>query len=114
MSTSKAQNGNANDAIWENPASDLAQLWQKAIDEYETKTKKSLRIAPGRSMEEILKRTEVETGNFKAFRHDGGKADKVRTAFKNNMWLIQKVVNTIEIVGAAASASTSVLDPTLI
>jgi hypothetical protein len=108
MATGKAQNGNASGAIWENPASDLAQLWQKAIDDYESKTKKSLRIAPGRSMEEILKRTEAETGNFKAFRHDGGKADKVRTAFKNNMWLIQKVVNTIEIVGAAASVGCAI------
>jgi hypothetical protein len=73
------------------PESDLAQLWQAAVEEYEKKTKTSLRMSPFKSVEEVMKGTEGMSQKFKDFRHDQGKTDKVRTAFKNNLWLIQKV-----------------------
>jgi hypothetical protein len=100
----KQQNGLVNGPSSES-GSDLAQLWEKAIDEYEKKTKKSLKRSPVRSMEEVIKSTEEETKGFKAYRHDGGKADKIRTAFKNNMGLIQKVVGAVQILGNAAAVS---------
>lgn len=86
------------------PESDLARLFQDAVYEYEKKTKKSLHLAPFRNMDEVIKGTEGLSSQFKEFRHDQSKTDSVRSAFKNNLWLIQKVVNTIQIVGNAASA----------
>lgn len=85
------------------PKSDLASLWETAILDYEARTGKSLKMAPFRSMDDVIQGTENQVQNFKGFRHQGTKADKVRTAFKNNLWLIQKVVNTIQIVGATAA-----------
>ena len=60
-------------------------------------------MAPVQSMNDVIQGTENEVQNFKGFRHQGTKVDKVRTAFKNNLWLIQKVVNTIQIVGSTAA-----------
>lgn len=85
--------------------SDIARLWQEAVADYEKTTKKSLHLA-GRfsNIDQIMKGTEGLSNEFKDFRHDRSKTDNVRTAFKNNLWLIQKVVNTVEVVGNAASA----------
>ena len=85
------------------PKSDLASLWERAIDDYERRTGRSLKMAPVQSMNDVIQGTENEVQNFKGFRHQGTKVDKVRTAFKNNLWLIQKVVNTIQIVGSTAA-----------
>jgi hypothetical protein len=85
-SAPKAMNGTVGQ-----PESDLAQMWQAAVEEYEKKTKTSLRMSPFKSVEEVMRGTEGMSQKFKEFRHDQGKTDKVRTAFKNNLWLIQKV-----------------------
>ncbi|KAI9039277.1 prion-inhibition and propagation-domain-containing protein [Aspergillus affinis] len=85
-------------------ASDLVQLWQRAVEDYEKRTKKSLHLAQFSNMGQIMKGTEGLSNEFKDFRHDRSKTDNVRTALKNNLWLIQKVVNTVEVVGTAASA----------
>ena len=87
--------------------SDLAQLWQAAVEDYEKSTGKSLRLAQFKSMEQVMVGTEDLSNRFKGFRDDKGKVAKVRTAFKNNLWLIQTVVNTIQTVGSAASVSSS-------
>jgi len=89
----------------EGPESDLAQLWQTAVEEYEKRTKKKLGLGQFGTIEEVIKGTESLSNNFKDFRHDKSKTDKVRSAFKNNLWLIQKVVNTVQMVGNAASVS---------
>ena len=91
--------------------SDLAQLWETAVEEYEKRTKKSLRLTQFRSVEDIMKGTEGLSNEFKEFRHDQSKSDKVRTAFKNNMWIVQKVVNTVQVVGNAASVSLEMTAP---
>jgi hypothetical protein len=85
--------------------SDLAQIWQTAVEEYEQRTKKKLTLAPFRNMEQVMKGTEGLEKGFKDWRHDQSKTDKVRSAFKNNLWLIQKVVTTVQMVGNAASVS---------
>lgn len=95
-------NGAANSTA---PKSDLASLWESAIVDYEQRTGKSLKMAPFRSMDDVIQGTEKEVQGFKGFRHQGTKVDKVRTAFKNNLWLIQKVVNTIQIIGSTAAVS---------
>lgn len=85
------------------PASDLSQLWQAAVEDYEKTTGKSLQLGQFRSMEEVIGGTEDLSNKFKSFRDDKSKVAKVRTALKNNMWLIQTIVNTIQTVGNAAS-----------
>lgn len=98
----KPSNGVANGSA-QAPKTDLALLWEAAVDDYEQRTKRSLRMGPWRSMDEVIQGTENQVNNFKDFRHQGTKVDKVRTAFKNNLWLIQKVVNTLQIIGNTAS-----------
>jgi hypothetical protein len=83
----------------------IAQIWEESIEEYEKATGKSLRLGKFKSMDEIMAGTESLSSKFKDFRSDESKMTKVRTALKNNMWLIQKVVNTVQTVGNAASVS---------
>ncbi|KAL3455859.1 prion-inhibition and propagation-domain-containing protein [Aspergillus heterothallicus] len=100
--------------VAEAPASDIAQLWQKAVEDYEKRTKKSLHLAQFSSIDQIMKGTESLSNDFKEFRHDKSKTDNVRTALKNNLWLMQKVVNTVEAVGTAASAFPPAMPASLI
>ncbi|RAL09428.1 uncharacterized protein BO97DRAFT_472465 [Aspergillus homomorphus CBS 101889] len=74
-------------------ASDIAQLW-------------SFHLAQFSNIQQIMKGTEGMSNEFKDFRHDRSKTDNVRTALKNNLQLIQKVVNMVEVVGNAASVSS--------
>jgi hypothetical protein len=85
--------------------SGITQLWKAAVLDYEEATGKSLQLAQFGNMDDIMASTEGLSKNFKEFRSDNSKVAKVRTAFKNNMWLIQNVVNTLQRVGNAASVS---------
>ncbi|KAJ5870780.1 hypothetical protein N7455_005721 [Penicillium solitum] len=95
-------------------ASDLAQLWQRAVEDYEKRTKKSLHLAKFSNIDQIMKGTEGLSNEFKDFRHDRSKTDNVRTALKNNLFLIEKVVKTVEVVGSAASAFPPAMPVSLI
>ncbi|KAL5335584.1 prion-inhibition and propagation-domain-containing protein [Aspergillus crustosus] len=95
-------------------ASDIALLWQRAVEDYEKRTKKSLHLAQASRIDQIMKGTEGLSNEFKDFRHDRSKTENVRTAFKNNMWLIQKVVDTVQVVGNAASAFPPAMPASLI
>jgi fungal STAND N-terminal Goodbye domain len=87
-------------------APDLSQLWQGAVQDYERTTGRSLQLGQFRSMEDVMGGTEDLSNKFKGFRDDKSKVSKIRTAFKNNMWLIQAIVNTVQTVGNAASVSS--------
>jgi hypothetical protein len=87
----------------EKATSDLAQVWQVAVEEYEKATGQSLRMGMFNGMEDVLNRTEEIFMNFKHFREDKSKLAKVRCALKNNMCLIQNIINTVQNVGNAAS-----------
>jgi hypothetical protein len=93
----------AQEGINAGQASDLAHLWHSAVEDYERNTKKSLRLAQSTNIDQIMNGTEGLSNQFKDFRHDRSKTDNVRTAFKNNLWLIQKVVDTVQVAGNAAS-----------
>ncbi|KAL4860369.1 hypothetical protein BDV12DRAFT_205149 [Aspergillus spectabilis] len=95
-------------------ASNLAQLWQSAVKDYEKRSKKSLQPTQFRNIDQIMKGIEGLSTNFKEFRHDRTKTGNVRTAFKNNLWLIQRVVNTVHVVGDAASAFPPAMPASLI
>ncbi|GKZ86478.1 hypothetical protein AnigIFM56816_001706 [Aspergillus niger] len=97
-----------------NGGSSVAQLWQDAIAEYENATGKNLRLGQFKSMDEVMAGTEGLSNNFSNFRSDKSKVSKMRTAFKNNMWLIQDIVNTIQSVGNAASIFPPAMPATLI
>ena len=43
------------------------------------------------------------SNDFKEFRHDRPKVDKMRSAFRNNLGLIQKFNDTVQVVGNVAS-----------
>ncbi|RAH55365.1 hypothetical protein BO85DRAFT_522214 [Aspergillus piperis CBS 112811] len=94
--------------------SSIAQLWQDAIAEYEKTTGKGLRLGQFKSMDEVMAGTEGLSNKFSDFRSDKSKVGKMRTAFKNNMWLIQGIVNTIQNVGNAASIFPPAMPASLI
>ncbi|EED16285.1 conserved hypothetical protein [Talaromyces stipitatus ATCC 10500] len=96
--------------------SDLSQLWQSAIQDYETTTGKKLLLSaqPFTNMQDVMLGTEELSLKFKSFRDDKSKVSKMRTAFKNNMWLIQGIVNTVQSVGNAASAFPPAMPANLI
>ncbi|PON28482.1 hypothetical protein TGAM01_v202976 [Trichoderma gamsii] len=81
-------------------ASDIAQLWQNAVEDYEKRTKKSLHGGQSDNIELLMDKME---NRFKEFRHDKSKPDKVRNAFRNNLSLIQKMANAVQIAGGATS-----------
>lgn len=83
--------------------SDLTQLWQATVQDYENTTGKRLGLGRFGSMDEAAEDTEKLSRKFKDFRDDKSKVSKLRTAFKNNMWLIQNIINTVQNVGSAAS-----------
>jgi hypothetical protein len=50
--------------------SDLAQLWQSAVEDYEKRTKKSLRLAQLSNIDQIKEGAEGLSNQFKYFRDD--------------------------------------------
>lgn len=82
-------------------ALDLSQIWQNAVADYEKKTKKSLQgTRPTDNMQSMMENLE---NGFQEFRHDRSKLDRMRNVFKDNLRLIQKVVNTVEVAGSVTS-----------
>ncbi|KAJ5675625.1 hypothetical protein N7462_008522 [Penicillium macrosclerotiorum] len=96
------------------PDSDLAELWQTAVKSYEETTGKSLRLGSSNTMDDVMQATEGLSTKFKDFRDDKSKVSKVRTAFKNNMWLIKDIVGAVQQVGNAASAFPPAMPASLI
>jgi fructose/tagatose bisphosphate aldolase len=81
-------------------ASDIAQLWRNAVEDYEKRTKKSLHGAHSSNIELVMDKMESQ---FQQFRHDKSKTDKVRNVFRGNLNLIQKMANAIQTAGGATS-----------
>jgi hypothetical protein len=97
--SSKAQSG-AQDG-----GTDLGTLWTAAVQDYCKKTGKDLsRDLSARSMADAIKATESSLQSFQGFRHKGDKVDKVRSAFGRHLDGMQKCMNGIQMVGAAAGA----------
>ncbi|KAL2811466.1 prion-inhibition and propagation-domain-containing protein [Aspergillus granulosus] len=97
-----------------NGGSGIAQLWQAAIQDYEKATGKMLQLGQFQDMEGVMAGTESLSKNFAEFRSDQSKVARVRTALKNNLWLIQRIVNTVQTVGNAASAFPPAMPASLI
>ncbi|KAJ5986997.1 hypothetical protein N7451_011362, partial [Penicillium sp. IBT 35674x] len=104
----------ANGVTTETRSDDLAQLWQAAVEEYEEATGRSLQMGRLSSMDAIMKGTEGIFMRFKNFRDDTSKMAKVRSAFKNNMCLIQNIIRIVQNFGNAASGFPPAMPATLI
>ncbi|KAH7128114.1 hypothetical protein B0J11DRAFT_504607 [Dendryphion nanum] len=90
----------------EKPASesDLGSLWKRAIIDYKSKTGYDLSHMKAASMDGIMQSAQDNLKTFQGKLHDKSKIDKVRTAFGNNLGGMQKCMNCIQAVGAAAGA----------
>ena len=84
--------------------SDVAEEWQQAMAEFESTTGKRLNLGQINSMEAAVSYAHNAQLSFTGFRHDGKKVDRVRTAFSNNIDLIQRLVNGAQQVANAAGA----------
>lgn len=91
------------DGVADKAQSDLARLWEAAVEDHEKATGQSLRLEGLKNMQDVMNGTEGLSVKFKAFRDDGSKLSKVRTALKNNMWLIENIVHAVQNVGNATS-----------
>jgi hypothetical protein len=62
-------------------SSDLAALWNEALEDFKGKTKLDLTKFQFRSMQEAIDSTKEQSVSFGLYRHDKGKLDTVRSAF---------------------------------
>ena len=90
-------------------ATDLAKLWQEAVAEYQETAHKKLDylVGPWQSVEDIENRTTALMGKFKKFREGDPKMSRVRGLFMENMWLIRRTVNAVQVIGNTASVEFS-------
>ncbi|KAJ5553085.1 hypothetical protein N7494_002463 [Penicillium frequentans] len=100
--------------VAEEARSDIAQLWQAAVEEYEEATGRSLQMGRLDSMDAVMKGTEGIFMRFKNFRDDTSKVAKVRSALKNNMFLIQNIIDIGQNFGNAASGFPPAMPASLI
>lgn len=84
--------------------SDIAQDWEEALIEFKKVTGKNLDFGNITNVEEAVRQAEVQQRQFNNFRHDKGQVDKVRSAFSNNIGLIQRVWNGATSIATAAGA----------
>ncbi|KAF2856640.1 hypothetical protein T440DRAFT_437517 [Plenodomus tracheiphilus IPT5] len=88
----------------ERPQSDVALLWEAALDSYKKTADVDLRayLRTQRSIESIKVEQQQQLENFKVFRHDKGKLDRFRTMISGNADIVTGVATHI---GNAASAA---------
>jgi hypothetical protein len=89
---------------------DVAVLWQRAIDKYNSNPElKSLKEMPRvdslNNLDEIIKLREQERKKFGIMRDDGGKVSWLRGKVKKCLGPIDSIANFI--AGAASTVSTS-------
>lgn len=83
---------------------DLGTLWTEAVKDYAQKTGHNIEHMASQNLNDVMAATSKELKTFGGFRHDGGKVDKVRSAFQGHLGNIQKCVDGLQMVGAAAGA----------
>jgi hypothetical protein len=95
-------------ALSETP-SDVAALWEEALDAYIEISKVPIRsvLSSQRSVATIMKDQEQQLDTFKDFRHNKGKVDKLRSIISANASYIQRAANQI------ANAASTAFPPSL-
>jgi fungal STAND N-terminal Goodbye domain len=80
---------------------DVGTIWKAAIEQYEKITKVKIEfLARANNVDEILAEIHKREKNFKDYRHDGSKSDKIRSFARKSLGSIEKLSN---IVGPAVS-----------
>lgn len=85
-------------------STDLGRLWTQAIKDYNARTGKDLSAMGAQSMAEVMKSTDAGMKRFKGFRDDGSKMSRFRSSIGNHLGDIQKCIDGMAMVGAAAGA----------
>ena len=85
-------------------ATDLGRLWTQAISDYNARTGEDLSSMGAPSIDGAMKSLDDSMERFKGFRNDGSKRSKFRSAIGNSLGDMQKCIDGIAAVGAAAGA----------
>lgn len=85
-------------------STDLGVLWTRAVSDYVQKTGSNVEHLRSQSLSDVMEVTSKEMKSFGGRRHDGGKVDRVRSAFQRHLGGMQKCMDGLEMVGAAAGA----------
>ena len=85
-------------------STDLGRLWTQAINDYNARTGENLSSMGAQSIDGAMKSLDDSMERFKGFRNDGSKMSKFRSAIGNSLGDMQKCIDGIAAVGAAAGA----------
>lgn len=85
-------------------STDLGALWTKAVNDYVQKTGNNIDRLNSQSLHDVMEATSKEMKTFGGFRHDGGKVDKVRSAFQKHLGMMQKCLDGLQMAGSAVGA----------
>ncbi|KAH7381195.1 hypothetical protein DE146DRAFT_793188 [Phaeosphaeria sp. MPI-PUGE-AT-0046c] len=85
-------------------STDLGRLWTQAIKDYKARTGEDLSAMGAQNMAEVMKSTDAGMKRFKGFRDDGSKMSRFRSSIGNHLGDIQKCIDGMAMVGAAAGA----------
>lgn len=76
-------------------------IWNEAIREYEEITKVEIRsLTEANNVDEILNDIREREKNFKGYRHDGSKLERLRTLVSKSLKLVQKVCDVVASVAS--------------
>lgn len=83
---------------------DIARIWEEALDNYNGVAKVDIRalLSNKKSVSSIVMEQQRQLDSFRAYRHDEGKLDKLRSFISSNADIIQDAAS---VVASAASAA---------
>lgn len=87
-----------------NTPTDLGKLWTQAVKDYNARNKANLAVEGAYSMAQVMKTTDDGMKRFDGFRKDGSKMSRFRSAIGNHLGDIQKCIDGMGMIGAAAGA----------
>lgn len=83
---------------------DIARIWEEALDNYNGVAKVDIRalLSNKKSVSSIVMEQQRQLDSFRAYRHDEGKLDKLRSFISSNADIIQDAASMV--AGAASAA----------
>ncbi|KAJ6196522.1 hypothetical protein J3E72DRAFT_243669 [Bipolaris maydis] len=85
-------------------STDLGRLWTQAISDYNARTGEDLSSMGAQSLDGAMKSLDDGMERFKGFRHDGSKTSRFRSVIGHSLGDMQKCIDGIAVIGAAAGA----------
>ncbi|CAN9315429.1 unnamed protein product [Alternaria alternata] len=85
-------------------STDLGRLWEKALEEYREECGENLKGMKASNINEVMNNVNYSMESFGASRHSGGKRDRFRQAMGDHLGSMQKCINGLAEIGAAAGA----------